>query len=564
MANMCMNLLRVDGPGADLTRFAETVAGPESALDFDRAMPMPEQFAIPADGSRPYPRGMSQGEVRKRLTAFGTTALIEPKDRLEPLNWAEWRTINWGPIAPAANAHGDFWPAGIRFETRWCPPQRLVDNLALRFPTLRFALSYFEPLDGFAGRACWENGRRTKNDVTSERKDPFFAQVYEEDFGGDAATLDSDARKTITFTVGVEDSQIGVMKIDLEEALDGSMTPHVSMEDPALAALRANAQRGDADAQLRLALCCLEGEGVHPADIPQGLNWLRKAVTQGSAEAKATLAVWSLLNEGAALDREQAVTALREAADEGDYLAGVSATILDASGVLCPTGSGAAPEVHGTEPCPTPPISLVYKRPEPEKAARLAVRAFLLATRLGASSGQMKLIEEAIRLDQINALTYYHAFRANLCHALGNENPEKATACYTAALMHKKGSRLGEAEVAYKEAASLDPFFLWPLNNLAWMWATAVDPSVRRGKAAVRYAREACVRSDWNCWAFIGTLAAAHAEAGDFEQAVDCQLACLALCPQSHRAESKEALECFRAGKALVDRGTTPANEKPK
>lgn len=95
------------------------------------------------------------------------------------------------------------------------------------------------------------------------------------------------------------------------------------------------------------------------------------------------------------------------------------------------------------------------------------------------------------------------------------------------------------------------------------MRATQADPAARSGKKAVRYAREACTRSNRNCWAFIGTLAAAYAEIGAFEKAVECQRASIALCPEAHLTESEEMLQCFLAGSAFVDNGSTPANEAP-
>lgn len=563
MANMCMNLLKVDGPEADVAQFAKAVASGDCSFDFNKAVPMPSKFEIPADASRAYPEGMSQEEITKRLFALGTTRRIDPRDRLEPLNCDEWRTMNWGPNAPPADVRGKSWTTGICFETRWCPPERLIDNLAARFPKLRFALSYFEPLDGFAGRAYWESGKRAKEDETKDREDPFFAQVYAEDFGGDVAELDPDAGRAITFSVGVDNGKeqgvVGIIKMNLDE--DGKPTS-VCGEYPALAAVRAKAQRGDAEAQLQLAICCLEGQGVHPADPEQGMKWLRKAVDQGLARAKSTLAVWNLLNGGAA---PECIDIIKEA---GDAWAQWVVRLLEASGFPEKTGAPAKTAGTGTaafegdDGQTAAIIRLQFQRPDPDKAVELALRAFLVMQ--VALAEALELVEDAIRLDQINALNFYHPLRAMLCQGLGKENPRKALDLYNAAYLLTQGHHFDEAEAAYKEAANLDPVFLWPLNNLAWMRATQADPMARAGKKAVRYAKEACVRSNWNCGAFINTLAAAYAEVGDFEQAVDCQLACLALVPEPHRVDCEEGLASFRAGKALVDRGIAPANEAPK
>ena len=72
----------------------------------------------------------------------------------------------------------------------------------------------------------------------------------------------------------------------------------------------------------------------------------------------------------------------------------------------------------------------------------------------------------------------------------------------------------------FREAVRIDPDCGDAHNDLAWLCATCPDGKLRDGKAAVEHAETACELTDWKDPWYFGTLAAAYAELGNFDEAV--------------------------------------------
>jgi Flp pilus assembly protein TadD len=119
-------------------------------------------------------------------------------------------------------------------------------------------------------------------------------------------------------------------------------------------------------------------------------------------------------------------------------------------------------------------------------------------------AGAILAFREAIRLDPKDAHAHY-----NLGNALRN-----------------KGN-LKEAVAAYREAVRLDPKCAEAHEALGCLRATG-PASVRDGKQAVEHATRACELTGWKDPYPVTTLAAAHAETGDFDKAVEFQKKALA------------------------------------
>lgn len=79
---------------------------------------------------------------------------------------------------------------------------------------------------------------------------------------------------------------------------------------------------------------------------------------------------------------------------------------------------------------------------------------------------------------------------------------------------------LPDAMTRYQNVLKMDPESVQALNDLAWLQATAPDAKLRNGAEAVRSAEQACRMTKYQQPIAIGTLAAAYAEDGQFNEAV--------------------------------------------
>ena len=133
-----------------------------------------------------------------------------------------------------------------------------------------------------------------------------------------------------------------------------------------------------------------------------------------------------------------------------------------------------------------------------------------------------------------------------------------------ASALHRQG-RLAEAIAEYERAVQLRPESAGILSNLAWMLATCADPSLRNGRRALELAQRADRVSGGANPRVLRSLAAAYAEANQFDQAAKTARRALDLWLQDGESSFTRALRreisLFDSGRAYHEaaRSAPPA-----
>lgn len=100
-------------------------------------------------------------------------------------------------------------------------------------------------------------------------------------------------------------------------------------------------------------------------------------------------------------------------------------------------------------------------------------------------------------------------------------DPKNAQTYLDRALAYRELGKHEEALRDYRQALQIDDTLQFGHEGVAWILATAKDPKLRNGKLAVEHAKRAR-EQDTDSY-FDDTLAAAYAEAGQFEEAAKIQ-----------------------------------------
>ncbi len=115
----------------------------------------------------------------------------------------------------------------------------------------------------------------------------------------------------------------------------------------------------------------------------------------------------------------------------------------------------------------------------------------------------------------------------------------------------------------FEAALKLEPEDTAVLNNFAWVLATSPEDAVRDGERAVELATKAVELTEEKQAHILSTLAAAHAETGDFEAARKWSQKSVDLKDPEHTEQLAKELASYQENKPWRERQTGQESEKP-
>lgn len=180
---------------------------------------------------------------------------------------------------------------------------------------------------------------------------------------------------------------------------------------------------------------------------------------------------------------------------------------------------------------------------------------------------------EAVRLDPKDAESY--STRARAFHAKGDCDQAIADCTRAIALepnlleallgrghAYRDKGEYAKAGADFTEAVRKAPNDADAHEGLAWLWATCPDAAFRDGKKALEYATKACQLTDWKDPNILDTLAAAYAELGKFDEAVQWEKKALEYLKDAKEPVLQELADQARGRLKLYEEGK-PCREQP-
>lgn len=208
-------------------------------------------------------------------------------------------------------------------------------------------------------------------------------------------------------------------------------------------------------------------------------------------------------------------------------------------------------------------VELALER-EPGLVTSRRIAAHRIRAQVFANLGRLQdAIDEMSQLAE--ALPRQTNLRMQLAlYYLVNQQPQKAIEAYTRVLQLDDGNFLAlrsrgdtylnlgkhaEAAADFRRALALNAQDVPLLNNYAWLLATSPHAEVRDGKRSLELAIKACELTEYQKSHILSTLAAAHAENGDFESAIKRSKQAVSIGDPEIREDLMKELVSYQSGK---------------
>ena len=161
MPNWCENRVTISGDAEDITKFRETMEGPDhhgedSIFSFNQLLPMPKALI---DTTSPPTIKETQDECdtyntgENHCIAVTQTTVDTLREEHGACDWYSWANNVWGtkwqPTEIELDAEEDYLV--YRFDTAWGPPEGIWGAIQEQFPKLHITWFYDEPGMEFCG-----------------------------------------------------------------------------------------------------------------------------------------------------------------------------------------------------------------------------------------------------------------------------------------------------------------------------------------------------------------------------------------------------------------------------
>jgi len=182
-----------------------------------------------------------------------------------------------------------------------------------------------------------------------------------------------------------------------------------------------------------------------------------------------------------------------------------------------------------------------------EKNPRLLMQLALLYSQDNRPTQAIKIFDQVIKTNQ----DYWEAYRLRGDTRLGLGDHENAIKDFESALEFAPEAEADRSGI---------------LNNLSWVLSTTPNDALRDGKRALEYAIEACKLTDYKAPHILSTLAAAHAEVGEFDQAVEWSQKGVELARETNATQLEQLeseLKSYQEKKPWREKTETKENKAP-